>query len=127
MHKFGLATPHTSHCSPEGEIIISTMGTPSGEANSDFLCIDSDTLEVKGTWIKSKEKGKFGYDFWYQPHHDIVVATEWGTPRVFKRGYSPNDPINEGMTFLPNIGIIKISFLQLIIKSGSKSISFVTF
>lgn len=93
MHKFGLATPHTTHCAPNGEIMISTMGNPEGEAVGDFLCIDTETLEAKGAWTKGERKAKFGYDFWYQPHHDTLVASEWGIPSVFKKGFSAQDTV----------------------------------
>lgn len=43
-----------------------------------------------GTWTKGK-LAKFGYDFWYQPYHDVMISTEWGKPKVFKRGYRPED------------------------------------
>ncbi|XP_023246608.1 selenium-binding protein 1-A-like [Copidosoma floridanum] len=92
MHKYGVATPHTSHCAPTGDIMISTMGKPNGEARGDFLCIDSKTLEDKGTWVMGERRAKFGYDFWYQPYHDALIATEWGVPNVFKRGFSPENP-----------------------------------
>lgn len=91
MHKHGLATPHTSHCAPTGEIIISTMGKPDGEGQGDFVSIDSETLETKGVWTKGQKKAKFGYDFWYQPYHDTLIASEWGVPRVFKKGYAITD------------------------------------
>ncbi|XP_034936758.1 methanethiol oxidase isoform X2 [Chelonus insularis] len=94
MHKFGLATPHTAHCSPKGEIIISTMGTPDGDGLGDFLTIDSKSLEIKDSWTVGKKKAKFGYDFWYQPYHDVLVSTEWGVPRIFKKGYAPNQSLN---------------------------------
>ncbi|KAJ8683288.1 hypothetical protein QAD02_019080 [Eretmocerus hayati] len=95
MHKHGVATPHTAHCSPTGEIMISTMGKPNGDARADFLCIDSEKLEILGTWVKGDARAAFGYDFWYQPKHDALVATEWGVPKVFKRGFHTEDPNNE--------------------------------
>ena len=88
MHKFGVSTPHTSHCAPTGEIMISTLGKPNGDAQGDFLCIDSETLEPKGTWTKGGKRAKFGYDFWYQPYHDTLVSSEWGVPEIFKQGFS---------------------------------------
>lgn len=94
LHKYGLATPHTAHCSPTGEIIISTMGTPHGDAQGDFICIDSETLEVKGPWTLGEKKAAFGYDFWYQPYHDTLIATEWAIPRIFKRGFVAADSDN---------------------------------
>lgn len=91
MHRLGAATPHTSHCSPNGEIIISIMGKPNGDAQGDFLTIDSNNLEIKGMWTKGDRKAKFGYDFWYQPYHDVLVASEWSVPRVIKKGYKITD------------------------------------
>jgi len=91
MHKYGISTPHTSHCLPTGEILISTMGNLNGDGLGEFFCIDAETLEAKGTWTKSDNKASFGYDFWYQPYHDVLIATEWSAPRIFKRGYHPED------------------------------------
>ena len=89
--RYGVSTLHTSHCAPTGEIMISTLDKPNGDAQGEFLCIDSETLEVKGTWTTGEKKAAFGYDFWYQPYHDVLVATEWGVPRVFKKGYAATD------------------------------------
>ncbi|XP_066595810.1 methanethiol oxidase [Prorops nasuta] len=86
MHKHNLSTPHTSHCAPNGDIMISTMGKPNGDGQGEFFLIDSETHQVKGTWT-SGTKAKYGYDFWYQPYHDVLVASEWGVPRIFKKGY----------------------------------------
>lgn len=85
---------HTSHCSPTGEILISTLGKSNGDATGDFLCIDSETLEVKATWTMGEKKAAFGYDFWYQPYHDTLVASEWSVPRIFKKGFSPDNSSN---------------------------------
>lgn len=91
-HRHGVSTLHTSHCSPTGEIMISTLGKPNGDAIGEFLCIDAETLEVKGTWTRGEKKPAFGYDFWYQPYHDVLVASEWGVPKVFKMGFDVGDP-----------------------------------
>ncbi|XP_014222890.1 selenium-binding protein 1 isoform X1 [Trichogramma pretiosum] len=91
MHRHGVATPHAVHCSPTGEIMISVLGNPRGDALGDFLRIDSKSLEILGTWTRGEERAKFGYDFWYQPYHDALIATEWGVPNVFKRGFASED------------------------------------
>ncbi|XP_076757261.1 methanethiol oxidase [Xylocopa sonorina] len=99
VHRYGVSALHTTHCSPTGEIVISTMGKPNGDALGEFLCIDAKTLQVKGTWTKGEKKAAFGYDFWYQPYHDVLVASEWGAPKVFKKGFSiddPGDPVRYG-------------------------------
>jgi hypothetical protein len=44
-------------------------------------------LNVKGTW--ADQDTAFGYDFWYQPAHNIMVSTEFGTPAEFFKGFNP--------------------------------------
>lgn len=90
MNDLNCATPHTTHCLPTGELMVSIMGDNEGNGKGDFLLIDAQTLKTKGTWTKGKQ-AKFGYDFWYQPYHDILVSSEWGAPKVFKRGFNPKD------------------------------------
>ncbi|CAB0002019.1 unnamed protein product [Nesidiocoris tenuis] len=86
MHNHNVSFPHTTHCLPSGEVMISTLGDAQGEAVGDFVLIDSTTWTIKGTWTKGEEKAKFGYDFWYQPHHDAMVSTEWAAPKTIKAG-----------------------------------------
>ncbi|KRT83060.1 hypothetical protein AMK59_4065 [Oryctes borbonicus] len=93
MHEFNCATPHTTHCLPTGEIMISTLGDVNGNARGNFILIDGKTYKTKGTWIKGKE-AKFNYDYWYQPYFDVMISTEWGVPRVFKKGFQLADAMN---------------------------------
>ena len=30
---------------------------------------------------------KFGYDFWYQPRHNVMVSSEWAAPNTFMPGF----------------------------------------
>lgn len=48
MHKYNCATPHTTHCAPTGDIMISCLGDKEGKGKCDFILIDSKTLEMKG-------------------------------------------------------------------------------
>ncbi|DBB10518.1 TPA: hypothetical protein ACH3X3_002056 [Trebouxia sp. C0006] len=84
--KTGLAFLHTAHCLGSGDIMISAMGDPEGNAKGGFVILDQD-LKVKGTW--SDEATKFGYDFWYQPRHNVMFSSEWGTPSAFTKGFNP--------------------------------------
>jgi selenium-binding protein 1 len=47
-------------------------------------------------WTTGEKKAKFGYDYWYQPYWDVMVATEWAAPKSFKKGFSLDDTQNEG-------------------------------
>ena len=81
--------------------MISTLGTPDGDGVGDFICIDSKSLEITGTWTKGDKKAKFGYDFWYQPYHDALIATEWGVPKIFKQGFALHHPTDIGKFYFP--------------------------
>lgn len=70
------------------------MGDKDGNGKGDFVLIDGKTYKTIGTWVNGKIP-KFGYDFWYQPHYDLMVSSEWGTPNVFKRGFKPEDAVSQ--------------------------------
>lgn len=84
-----MSAPHTAHCLANGNIMISTMGDAKGNAVGDFILFDKD-FECVGTWTKGK-KAICGYDFWYQPFFNVMVASEWGAPNIFRRGFEPGD------------------------------------
>lgn len=63
---------------------------PSGAPTSaGFVLLDHETFEVKGAWEKlgADETIDYGYDFWYQPHFDVLVSTSWGSPEVIFNGF----------------------------------------
>jgi len=67
--------------------MVSYMGGRDEKGKGGFLLIDGEKLEPKGLW--SDEFTPFGYDFWYQPRHDVMVSSEFGTPGCFKNGFNP--------------------------------------
>lgn len=89
LREHGVGAPHTTHCVPTGEIMISTMGDAEGNAVGDFILFNQD-FECLGTWTKG-EKALCGYDFWYQPRFNVMFASEWGAPKIFRRGFEPGD------------------------------------
>ncbi|KAF5916215.1 hypothetical protein HPG69_010574 [Diceros bicornis minor] len=89
--KCGLANPHTSHCLSTGEVMISTLGDPKGNAKGGFLLLDAETFDVKGTWERPGGAAPMGYDFWYQPRHNVMISTEWAAPNVLQDGFNPAD------------------------------------
>lgn len=94
--KTGLGSLHTSHCLPSGDLMISCMGDPDGFAKGGFVLLDQD-FKVKGRW--SDETTEYGYDFWYQPKHNVMISTEWGAPCAFKKGFNPAEvPTSYGDT-----------------------------
>ncbi|KAI1291039.1 Methanethiol oxidase [Halotydeus destructor] len=89
LAQFKVSAPHTSHCLANGQVMVSTMGDENGEAKGSFILLDGKTFEVTGHW--GDQSVCFGYDFWYQPRHDIMVSTEWGAPNAWRTGYNPGD------------------------------------
>ncbi|NXM78682.1 SBP1 oxidase, partial [Serilophus lunatus] len=91
FRKGNVAHPHTSHCLPSGEVLISCLGDPQGNGKGSFILLDGETFEVKGNWEKGDKIPSLGYDFWYQPRHNVLMSTEWGVPRVLREGFDPAD------------------------------------
>lgn len=92
-NKWNVTTPHTSHCLPSGEIMIGFLGDANEEAKGSFILLkkneSTDFFEVSGFW--TEKFLPFGYDFWYQPRFDVMISTELGAPKAFKKGYDPQD------------------------------------
>ncbi|KAK9830616.1 hypothetical protein WJX81_005797 [Elliptochloris bilobata] len=84
--KTGLAYLHSSHCLGSGEIMVSAMGDAEGKARGGFVLLDQD-FKVKGKW--SDTETEYGYDFWYQPRHNVMVSSQWGAPAAFSKGFNP--------------------------------------
>lgn len=89
LRKQNTSAPHTSHCLANGNIMISTMGDANGNAAGDFILFDKN-YECLGTWTKG-ERAFCGYDFWYQPLFNVMIASEWGAPNLFRRGFESTD------------------------------------
>lgn len=89
LRENNVSAPHTSHCLASGFIMISTMGDKNENAKGDFVLLDQN-FDVVGTWTNG-QIAKCGYDYWYQPYFNIMVSSEWGAPRLFRRGYHPSD------------------------------------
>jgi len=87
--KGGISMPHTSHCLPSGEIMISSIGNKDGNPQGSFILIDTKDWKLKTNWEKDGKPAPFGYDFWYQPRHNVMISTEWGAPWAIKSGFNP--------------------------------------
>ncbi|KAK8749338.1 hypothetical protein OTU49_015803, partial [Cherax quadricarinatus] len=85
----GVSHPHTSHCLPNGKVMISTMGDAQGKAKGSFITFDSVTFEHTGPWTRMDSE--FGYDYWYQPARDVLISSEWGCPTAYFKGFNPKD------------------------------------
>lgn len=90
--KTGLGSLHTSHCLASGQIMISSVGDAEGKGGkSGFVLLDGQDFDIIGNWETGSQVPEFGYDFWYQPRHNVMISSEWGAPRAWKGGFNPED------------------------------------
>src|SRR5262245_62594742 len=87
----GYTRPHTVHCMPGDNVVISMLGDAEGNGAGGFAVLDSKTFEVKGRWENGGETPRFNYDFWYQPRKNALVSSEFGAPNAYEHGFDLAD------------------------------------
>jgi methanethiol oxidase len=88
--KTNLSAPHTVHCLADGRVMISMLGDAEGNGPGGFLLLD-DKFDILGRWEKDMAGVKFGYDYWYQPRHNIMVSSGWAAPKTYSQGFDLKD------------------------------------
>ncbi len=73
------------------------MGDAKGNGKGSFILIDGKTFKVTGTWQSEGDEAPYGYDFWYQPRHNVMVSSEWGAPSSFLKGFNPAEVSTSGI------------------------------
>ena len=89
--KTGYTRPHTVHCMPGDNIVISMLGDRDGNGAGGFAVLDAQSFEVKGRWENSGERPPLNYDFWYQPRKNVLASSEFGEPNAYEKGFDPAD------------------------------------
>src|SRR3954469_7854391 len=87
----GLTRPHTVHCMPGENIVISMLGDADGNGACGFAVLDARTFEVKCRWENGGSDPQLNYDFWYQPRQNVLASTEFGEPRAYEDGFDIED------------------------------------
>jgi selenium-binding protein 1 len=87
----GYTRPHTVHCMPGENIVISMLGDAEGKGAGGFAVLDARTFEVKGRWEDGGAHPPFNYDFWYQPRRNALISSEFGEPNAFEPGFDLAD------------------------------------
>jgi selenium-binding protein 1 len=91
VEETGCTRPHTVHCMPGDNVVISMLGDRGGSGAGGFAVLDAHTFEVKGRWEGSGERPSLNYDFWYQPRQNVLVSSEFGEPNAYEPGFDPAD------------------------------------
>jgi methanethiol oxidase len=89
--KTGYTRPHTVHCMPGDNVVISMLGDCDGGGAGGFAVLDARTFEVKGRWENGGGAPSLGYDFWYQPRKNALMSSEFGEPNAYEQGFDPAD------------------------------------
>ena len=87
----GLTRPHTVHCMPGENIVISMLGDADGNGACGFAVLDARTFEIKGRWENGGPHPQLNYDFWYQPRQNVLASSEFGEPTAYEGGFDPDD------------------------------------
>jgi methanethiol oxidase len=91
VRETGYTRPHTVHCMPGDNIVISMLGDADGNGAGGFAVLDAKTFELKGRWENGGELPQMNYDFWYQPRKNVLVSSEFGEPNAYEPGFDPAD------------------------------------
>src|SRR5687767_7207068 len=89
MGKSGYSRPHTVHCGPDG-VYISAFGNPEGDGPGGIFVMDHEDFTVRGAWEADRGPQYLGYDFWWHLGHDVMITSEWGTPKMIENGVVPD-------------------------------------
>ncbi|HEY7149043.1 MAG TPA: selenium-binding protein SBP56-related protein [Gaiellaceae bacterium] len=89
--KTGYTRPHTVHCMPGDNVVMSMLGDADGNGAGGFAVLDAKTFELKGRWENGTETPRFNYDFWYQPRKNALISSEFGEPNAYEPGFDLDD------------------------------------
>jgi methanethiol oxidase len=87
----GYSRPHTVHCMPGDNVVVSMLGDREGGGAGGFALLDARTFEVKGRWENGGATPGLNYDFWYQPRKNVLVSSEFGEPNAYEPGFDIDD------------------------------------
>ncbi|PWV37732.1 MAG: selenium-binding protein [Desulfurococcaceae archaeon] len=85
LSRSGYSRLHTVHCGPEA-IYISALGGVDGDGPGGILMLDHYSFDVLGRWEIFRGPQYYAYDFWWHLAHDIMITSEWTTPKYFENG-----------------------------------------
>jgi selenium-binding protein 1 len=87
----GYTRPHTVHCMPGDNIVVSMLGDADGNGAGGFAVLDAKTFEVKGRWENGGMTPSMNYDFWYQPRKNVLISSEFAEPNAYEKGFDLAD------------------------------------
>jgi selenium-binding protein 1 len=89
--KTGYTRPHTVHCMPGDNVVVSMLGDADGHGAGGFAVLDANTFELKGRSHNGGPTPALNYDYWYQPRRNVLVSSEFGEPNAYEPGFDIAD------------------------------------
>uniref|UniRef100_A0A7I4YRT0 Selenium-binding protein n=1 Tax=Haemonchus contortus TaxID=6289 RepID=A0A7I4YRT0_HAECO len=107
---YDMSCPYAVHVLPlkGAPVHIATLGDNYGHGKGDFLLIDRDSFEIRERHNRSGFCG-FGGDFSFQTRRNLLIACEWGHPRLFRSGFTLSDIENVSESFGSQLHVWQIS------------------
>lgn len=93
VRETGYTRPHTVHCMPGDNVVLSMLGDADGNGAGGFAVLDAQTFEIKGRWENGDSLPPLNYDFWYQPRKNVLISSEFGEPNAYERGFDLDDVV----------------------------------
>ncbi|EPB67274.1 selenium binding protein [Ancylostoma ceylanicum] len=96
LRHYDISCPYAVHVLPlkGAPVHIATMGDKCGHGKGDFLLIDRNSFEIRERHNRTGFTG-FGGDFSFQTRRNLLIASEWGHPRLFRNGFTRSEIENE--------------------------------
>jgi methanethiol oxidase len=91
VRETGYTRPHTVHCMPGDNVVVSMLGDADGGGAGGFAVLDARTFDLKGRWEDGGETPSLNYDYWYQPRKDTLISSEFGEPNAYEQGFDIDD------------------------------------
>ena len=77
------------------------------------MLLNGDDFSVDKNWEKDCIAAPMGYDYWYQPQHNVMMSTEWGAPHKIFSGFNLKDCLEEGEFLIGILVILIYTILHL--------------
>lgn len=110
LKHYDMSCPYAVHVLPikGAPVHIATMGDNYGHGKGDFLLIDRNSFEIRERHNRGGFYG-FGGDFSFQTRRNLLIACEWGHPRLFRGGFTRSEIENVSESFGSRLHVWQIS------------------
>jgi selenium-binding protein 1 len=84
VEKTGYTRPHTVHCMPGDNVVVSMLGDRDG-GGAGFAVLDARTFEVKGRWENGKGYRPSTTTSGTSRARNVLASSEFGAPNAYER------------------------------------------